>query len=29
LNGFHHNGADKCMYSKFTKKKLVWLFVSM
>jgi hypothetical protein len=20
LNGFHHNGADKCMYSKFTKK---------
>jgi hypothetical protein len=19
LNGFHHNGADKCMYSKFTK----------
>jgi len=22
LNGFHHNGADKCMYSKFTKKKI-------
>jgi len=19
LNDFHHNGADKCMYSKFTK----------
>jgi len=19
LNGFHHNGANKCMYSKFTK----------
>jgi hypothetical protein len=20
LNGFHHNGADKCMYFKFTKE---------
>ena len=22
LNGFHYNGVDKCMYSKFTKNKI-------
>jgi hypothetical protein len=29
LNGFHHNGADKCMYSKFTKYfgVIIYLYV--
>ena len=29
LNGFHHNGVDKCMYSKFTKDfgVIIYLYI--
>jgi hypothetical protein len=29
LNGFHHNGADKCMYFKFSKDfgVIIYLYV--